>query len=71
LKCDCLGDVFSGTPCRHSIVIFIKSTVDFILLPFNQRWCKDFYVEQPTILDPDDLYSTAICDNSNETQELV
>jgi len=64
LQCDCLNDLFYGVLCRHQVAIFVKSSVEFIILPFNQRWRKLYYVEEQLLTDPVDLETDSL-DESN------
>jgi len=44
--CDCLDDIYHGIPCRHQIAIVVKKKgVPNYLLPFLNRWRKDYYKE--------------------------
>ena len=56
LNCDCGDDIFHGTPCRHELAIAIKTKSFLVkLLPFKERWMKEYFVDEGNWKEPDSL----------------
>lgn len=47
LWCDCLDSVYTGAPCRHTIMLAnTQREIKFEQLPINSRWRLDYFKEE-------------------------
>ena len=64
LICECQDAVFTGVPCRHSVMIVNSQTdLRFDNLTWNRRWKIDHYAETRPQISPS---STSVRENREE-----